>query len=129
MVLLVKSIGQVLAPALRPRVSLVLDFCLEHLSERLTVAALARTAHVQPRILAYHFKQFRLPTPARTLVWRHVLRAAWLLDVPGTTVERAAAFARVFVPGRPSPRRPTLRAGPRQVAGRRVPTKRCPRSP
>lgn len=71
----------------------VLDWALGHLDQPLTIADLARTAHVSPRTLARRFDAALGMSPLQWLLTQRIRRAQQLLEASDEPVERIAALA------------------------------------
>jgi transcriptional regulator GlxA family with amidase domain len=70
----------------------VLDWALVHLAEPLTLADLARAAHVSTRTLARRFEEAAGATPLQWLLQQRVRRAQHLLESTDEPVERVASL-------------------------------------
>ena len=67
-----------------------MTWALEHLAEPITVAALARQAHVSERTYLRYFARATGTTPIRWLISQRIQASLALLETTGTPIEKIA---------------------------------------
>jgi AraC-like DNA-binding protein len=79
-----------ITPLVPPRVSEIVDHCLDHAGQTLDVRALAAALAVDRRTLVRRLTEAGLPGPQELIGWCRLLLAARLLDDPGRPIEQIA---------------------------------------
>src|SRR5215469_13977078 len=73
------------------RIACSMTWALEHLAEPITVAALARQAHVSERTYLRYFARATGTTPIRWLISQRIQASLALLETTGTPIEKIAS--------------------------------------